>query len=95
MESRAGVREDPSMPDAKSPEDRIGAFRLLFGFLWLALVILVPAAGVWVSSSLAAYRNGPVWLVCLAGPFCFPFSPSSGKRVRRGARSEAPARIDP
>jgi hypothetical protein len=30
---------------------------------------------VWVASSLAAYRNGPVWLVCVAGLLLFPIVP--------------------
>jgi len=43
--------------------------------LWGALVIAVPALGVWVGSSLAAYLNGPVWLVCVAGLLLFPVLP--------------------
>jgi transglutaminase-like putative cysteine protease len=38
-------------------------------------VIAVPVLGVWVGSSLAAYLNGPVWLVCLAGLLLFPGLP--------------------
>ncbi len=39
------------------------------------LVIAVPVLGVWVGSSLAAYLNGPVWLVCIAGLLLFPVLP--------------------
>lgn len=48
---------------------------VLFRAFWTALVILVPALGVWVASSLAAYQNGPVWLVCIAGLLLFPGLP--------------------
>lgn len=43
--------------------------------LWTASVVLVPALGVWVASSIAAYRNGPVWLACLCGLLLFPLAP--------------------
>jgi len=43
--------------------------------LWSASVVLVPALGVWVASSLAAYRNGPVWLACVCGLLLFPLLP--------------------
>lgn len=63
------------------------AFRLV----WTSLVVLAPALGVWVASSLAAYRNGPVWLVCLVGLLLFPIVPVlwdmvSEHRYRRRAR---------
>jgi hypothetical protein len=48
---------------------------VVFRVLWTSLVILVPTIGVWVASSLAAYQNGPVWLVCLAGLLLFPILP--------------------
>ncbi|MBZ5715916.1 transglutaminase domain-containing protein [Nannocystis pusilla] len=47
----------------------------LFRASWAALVVVAPALGVWVASSLAAYRNGPVWLVCVAGLLLFPIVP--------------------
>ncbi|MBA3549158.1 MAG: transglutaminase [Nannocystis sp.] len=43
--------------------------------LWMASVVLVPVLGVWVASSIAAYRNGPVWLACLCGLLLFPVLP--------------------
>lgn len=43
--------------------------------LWWASVVLVPALGVWVASSIAAYRNGPVWLACACGLLLFPLAP--------------------
>lgn len=62
--------------------------------LWWASVVLVPALGVWVASSIAAYRNGPVWLACACGLLLFPLAPllwdllgawrrSRARRVRR------------
>jgi len=47
----------------------------VFRVLWTSLVIIVPALGVWIASSLAAYQNGPVWLVCIAGLLLFPGLP--------------------
>jgi len=67
----------------------------LFRAFWTALVILVPVLGVWVASSLAAYQNGPVWLVCVAGLLLFPGLPGlweaisalrKRKRLRRWHR---------
>ncbi len=58
---------------------------------WL-FVILTPAFGVWTASSLAAYWNGPVWLVVLAGLALFPLGPllwelwAERRRRRRLAR---------
>ncbi|MFY0533075.1 transglutaminase domain-containing protein [Nannocystis pusilla] len=46
-----------------------------FRAIWAAVVVVAPALGVWVASSLAAYRNGPVWLVCAAGLLLFPIVP--------------------
>ncbi len=43
--------------------------------LWWASVVLVPALGVWLASSIAAYRNGPVWLACACGLLLFPLAP--------------------
>lgn len=61
--------------------------------LWASLVVLAPALGVWVASSLAAYRNGPVWLACAAGLLLFPVLPVLWDMVsellrRRRARGE-------
>ena len=65
------------------------AFRLV----WTSLVVLAPTLGVWVASSLAAYRNGPVWLACAAGLLLFPVLPvlwdmASEWRRRRKARQQ-------
>ena len=38
-------------------------------------MVLTPLFGVWTASSLAAYWNGPVWLVVLAGLALFPLGP--------------------
>jgi transglutaminase-like putative cysteine protease len=55
---------------------------------WLG-VLAVPCFGVWTASSLAAYWNGPVWGVCLAGLLLFPIGPvlwelrAARRRARR------------
>lgn len=49
----------------------LGPLRLL----WWAFVIATPILGVWIGSSLAAYLNGPRWLVILAGALLFPVLP--------------------
>jgi transglutaminase-like putative cysteine protease len=46
---------------------------LKIGFAVLA--VGVPLAGVWFASSLAAYFDGPLWAVLLAGLACFPAAP--------------------
>jgi transglutaminase-like putative cysteine protease len=52
--------------------------------LWVLVVVLVPAAGVWLASSLASYRNGPVWLAFLCGLLLFPVLPVAWEaRARR------------
>lgn len=42
---------------------------------WAASVVAIPTIGVWLGSSIAAYRNGPVWLVCMCGLLLFPLAP--------------------
>ena len=49
--------------------------RVLLDGLWLVLVLLVTGAGMWLSSSLALYLNGPVWLAYLLGVLAFPVLP--------------------
>ena len=39
------------------------------------IVILVPLLGVWFASSIAAYFNGPIWLVVCCGLLFFPIGP--------------------
>jgi Transglutaminase-like superfamily len=56
-------------------ERRLSAGHLLLELLWVALVVLAPALGAWTASSLAAYRNGPVWLASTAGLLLFPVLP--------------------
>jgi len=41
--------------------------RVLLDGLWLVLVLVVTGAGMWLSSSLALYLNGPVWLAWVLG----------------------------
>ena len=49
--------------------------RVLLDGLWLVLVLLVTGAGMWLSSSLALYLNGPVWLAYALGVLAFPVLP--------------------
>jgi hypothetical protein len=42
--------------------------------IWL-LILSVPILGVWIASSLAAFANGPVELVVVAGALLFPIGP--------------------
>jgi hypothetical protein len=61
--------------------------KALFNVLGAAIVVIVPALGVWLGSSLAAYLNGPVWLATLAGLLLFPVVPLvwEGYAARRRA----------
>lgn len=73
--------------------ERVGVLGLLLRLVWLALVVGVPFLGVWTASSLAAYRNGPVWLVCLAGLLLFPILPAVWEArvlAKRKANPNAP-----
>ena len=59
-----------------------------------ALAVVVPLLGVWVGSSLAAWGNGPIWLVLLVGLAAFPLVPLAwdlGARRRRAkTKPDAP-----
>jgi transglutaminase-like putative cysteine protease len=58
--------------------------RWVFETLWVLVVVVVPALGVWMASSLAAYRNGPVWLAVACGLLLFPILPVAWEmRARR------------
>jgi len=63
--------------------------RVILDGLWLLLVLVVTGAGMWLSSSLAAYLNGPVWLAAGLGVLAFPVLPllwearAAMKRARR------------
>ncbi len=65
------------------------AFGLVLKAVAIAAMIATPLLGVWVASSLAALRNGPVWLAFLAGLLLFPVLPlawelwSASRRSRR------------
>ncbi len=64
--------------------------------LWAASVVVIPAIGVWLASSLAAYRNGPVWLACLCGLLLFPGLPLLWDGLatwRRSRKKPKPPRI--
>lgn len=49
--------------------------RVAFKVLCAALAVAIPLLAVWLASSLATYRNGPVWLACLCGLLLFPLAP--------------------
>ena len=64
--------------------------------LWAASVVAVPAVGVWLASSTAAYRNGPVWLACVCGLLLFPLLPLLWEGFgtwRRGRKARPRPRI--
>jgi transglutaminase-like putative cysteine protease len=66
--------------------------RLILDGLWLVVVLTITAAGVWLSSSLAAYLNGPVWLAAVLGLLAFPVLPLfwEARAARRRARQRSP-----
>jgi hypothetical protein len=53
----------------------------LLKFVFWAFVVSIPLFGVWTASSMAAYRNGPVWAVVLAGSLLFPLGPIAWELV--------------
>jgi transglutaminase-like putative cysteine protease len=62
--------------------------------LWVLVVVVVPALGVWVASSLAVYHRGPVWLAVACGVLLFPVLPVawevwSGRRLARAQRERS------
>lgn len=67
---------------------------LLFFLVWLVIAIGIPTLGVWIASSLAAYRHGPVWLVVMSGLLLFPILPmlwdtrSERRRRKKGISGE-------
>lgn len=54
----------------------VGLF-LTWGFrlAWAAFCISTPFLGMWVSSSLAAHANGPIWVSAVVGLLLFPVAP--------------------
>ena len=60
--------------------------------LAVAVMVALPLLGVWVASSMAALRRGPVWLTLLAGLLLCPVAPlfwelwSAWRRARRAAK---------
>jgi hypothetical protein len=75
----------------------LALLRLALKLVWTASAVAIPALGVWLASSLAAYRNGPVWLACACGLLLFPALPlaweglSAWRRRRRARPGRAPA----
>ena len=63
---------------------------------WVASVVAVPAIGVWMASSLAAYRNGPMWLALGCGLLLFPLAPLAWEAIGawwRGRKARPSPRI--
>ncbi|MFP6684273.1 MAG: transglutaminase domain-containing protein [Polyangiaceae bacterium] len=59
--------------------------------VWILFVITTPLLGVWGSSSLAVFLNGPLWLAIGSGLFLFPLGPLAWDAIanwRRGRRAE-------
>lgn len=81
-----------SSPSSPAPRRPLGA-RITLGLL-ATLAVLVAAAitlfGAWVGTSLAVYRNGPVWLVILGAVACFFLVPLAwelwANRHQKGGR---------
>jgi len=61
----------------------------MLALLGYVLLVLVPALGVWLASSLTAWFGGPTWLVVGAGLLLFPILPLlwEARAARRRARS--------
>ena len=66
--------------------------RVILDGLWLLLVLVVTGAGMWLSSSLAAYLNGPVWLAAGLGVLAFPVLPLlwEARAAMKRARHRSP-----
>jgi transglutaminase-like putative cysteine protease len=62
--------------------------RWLLETLWVVVVVVVPALGVWLASSLAVYRNGPVWLAVACGLLLFPGLPLAWEMWSRRGPTE-------
>jgi len=74
----------------------IWALGWLIKLSFAASAVLLPLAGVWIASSLAAHHDGPLWASLVAGALCFPLLPlgwdlfATWRRKRRG---DARARV--
>ena len=64
--------------------------RHLLDALWVLLIVTVTLAGVWLSSSLAAYLNGPRWLACALGLAAFPVLPLAWEAWAASRRAKKP-----
>jgi len=69
--------------------------RVLLDGLWLVLVLLVTGAGMWLSSSLALYLNGPVWLAAALGVLAFPVLPLAWEARAAIKRARKPSLRQP
>jgi hypothetical protein len=67
-----------------------GPFKALF---W-ALVVLLPLLGAWIGSSLAAYRNGPVWVPIVCAAVAFPVLPVAWDVLGEWRRRRGTTRSD-
>src|SRR5450755_2600024 len=64
--------------------------RVALDGLWLLLVLAVTGAGVWLSSSLAVYLNGPRWLAGALGLLAFPVLPLAWEARAAARRAKGP-----
>lgn len=64
----------------------------VFKAICVLLAVATPVLGVWVSSSLAAYLNGPIWATALVGLLFFPLLPLAweGLGAWRRSRKKTP-----
>lgn len=60
----------------------------------VALAVATPVLGVWVSSSLAAYLNGPIWVTILVGLLFFPLLPLAWEGFSAWRRSRKETKKD-
>src|SRR6185295_12220175 len=84
-----GPRHLHARPGGLRQEAVLTRMRWMLETLWVLVVIVVPALGVWLASSLAVYRNGPVWLAVACGLLLFPGLPLAWETwSRRGSDKE-------
>jgi len=83
---------------SSKPPVEVGVFGALFLALAVALALLVPAMGAWVTSSIGTYLNAPFWAAVVAAVLLFPVLPlawDAWANVRRRRRIGAKAPMSP
>jgi hypothetical protein len=86
------------IPTGHAPGDSLRAIGRLLHILWFSFLVVTPALGVWLASSLASYLNAPLWAALAAGLFLFPILPFgweswSTRRKKRKAEGEPIKRV--